>query len=201
MTSPMPRTRLTPQARRESILRVALAAFAQEPYAEVSVSAVAAQAGVSEALVHRYFDGKPGLYIEVVRHANATLLARQTCADAALPPGSPARDRVRASLNAYVDHIADGTAGWVAPFRTPGNDPVEALEIREEIRAEHVQRLAELLLPDPGPRRVYALWGYFGFVDAACLAWVSHGRPGDERDALIDAALGALEGALGDWGR
>lgn len=201
MTAPTPRTRLTPHARRESILTAARAAFAEAPYAQVAVKDVAAQAGVSEALVHRYFDGKPGLYAEVVRHASASLLARQAHGAAALPPGAAARERVQASLHAYLDHITDGAAGVLAPFRAAGNEPVEALAIRRQIRAEYVQRLAELLLPDPGPRRAYALWGYFGFVDAACLAWVERGRPDNERHALVDAALGSLEGALGDWGR
>ncbi|WP_168583053.1 TetR/AcrR family transcriptional regulator [Gephyromycinifex aptenodytis] len=201
MTSTPPRTRLSPSARRESILRVALAAFARAPYAQVSVSGIAAQAGVSEALVHRYFEGKPGLYAEVVAAASATLLARQQAAEAALPLGAPARERVKAALHAYLDHITDDEAGWSAPFRATGNEPESALELRRGIRADYVQRLANLLGPDPGPRRTYALWGYFGFIDAACAAWVERGMPDDERHALVEAALGALEGALGDWGR
>ena len=48
-------------------------------------------------------------------------------------------------------------------------------------------------------RHRYALWGYLGFIDAACLHWVERGCPDEERWGLVDAALGALEGGLGDW--
>ena len=48
-------------------------------------------------------------------------------------------------------------------------------------------------------RHRYALWGYLGFIDAACLHWVERGCPDEERWGVIDAALGALEGGLGDW--
>ena len=49
------------------------------------------------------------------------------------------------------------------------------------------------------PRHAYALAGYFGFVDAATLRWLGAGCPEAERYPLVDAALGALQGALGDW--
>ena len=35
---------------------------------------------------------------------------------------------------------------------------------------------------------------------AACQAWVDAGCPERDRHPLTEAALGALEGALGDWG-
>ncbi|MGB4780024.1 MAG: TetR/AcrR family transcriptional regulator, partial [Microbacterium sp.] len=71
--------------------------------------------------------------------------------------------------------------------------------LRAEARSEYVERLRALLAPSAARRHEYALWGYFGFLDGACLTWVERGCPDDDRDALIDAALGALEGALGDW--
>ena len=48
-------------------------------------------------------------------------------------------------------------------------------------------------------RTSFALWGYLGFLDDACLRWVHAGCPDDQRHSLVDAALGCLEGALGDW--
>ena len=53
--------------------------------------------------------------------------------------------------------------------------------------------------PGEQARHRYALWGYLGFIDAACLHWVERGCPDEERWGVIDAALGALEGGLGDW--
>src|SRR5665648_1078179 len=59
--------------------------------------------------------------------------------------------------------------------------------------------IADLLARTTAARHEFALWGFFGFLDAACLCWVERGCPDDERVALVDAGLGALEGALGDW--
>lgn len=195
--------RLAADARREAILVAAMRAFATAPYAAVSVRAIGRAAGVSEALVHKYFEGKPGLYTEVVARAVDDLRARQRAADAALPAGTSVRDRVRVSLEAYLDHIAEGTTGWAAPFLVAGNDPQPAHELRRRVRREYVDLLGGLLGIDPASgdvRRRYALHGYFGHLDAACLAWVEQGCPADHRAALVDGALGALEGALGDWG-
>ena len=60
--------------------------------------------------------------------------------------------------------------------------------------------MRELLRPTAWARHEYALWGYFGFLDHACLHWVEQGCPADDRDAVAEACLGALQGALGDWG-
>lgn len=200
-TDRTPRTRLDPDSRREAILAAASDAFAHAPYAEVSLAAIAREVGASEALLHKYFDGKAGLYAEVVRGAIDALWVQQQAANEALPANAPARDRVRASVLVYLDHVAAHPRGWAAPFMVARNDPEAAMVVRREARATYVEALAGLLQPDPTPRRQYALWGYFGFLEAACLAWVERGCPDDDRHALADAALGALEGAIGDWGR
>jgi hypothetical protein len=72
--------------------------------------------------------------------------------------------------------------------------------VRARARQEYVDRLRGVLVPSAAPRHEYALWGFFGFLDAACLRWVEEGCPDDRRHPLLDAAVGALEGALGDWG-
>ena len=52
---------MDPAERRELILSAARRAFASRPYEEVSLVEVAAEAHASEALVHKYFAGKPAL--------------------------------------------------------------------------------------------------------------------------------------------
>ncbi len=200
-TDRAPRRRLDPDARRATILATAADAFAEQPYADVSLAAIARTAEASESLIHKYFGTKPELYTRVVEAAIDDLRTRQEEADAALPANSPARDRVRTSLLVYLDHIADHPTGWATPFLISGNEPEQALAVRRAARAAYVDSLAALLIPDPTPRRRYALWGYYGFLDAACLAWVESGCPDADRHPLVNAALGALEGAIGDWGR
>ena len=57
-TDSRPRLRLDPDARREAILRSAAAAFAERPYAEVTLADVAEGARTSTPLVYRYFHSK-----------------------------------------------------------------------------------------------------------------------------------------------
>lgn len=200
-TDRRPRQRLDADTRREAILAAAGAAFGKVPYADVSVAALASRVGASEALVYRYFESKAHLYAAVVQLALDDLLNEQQSADDALPPGSSARDRVRTSLEIYLDRVSAAPTGWSAPYRSPANDPAPAVAVRHGARAAYVELLRAVLGPGHGERREYALWGYFGFLDAACLRWVENGCPAAARAPLVEAALGALEGALGDWGR
>ncbi len=200
-TDRTPRQRLAPEERREAITTAASAAFAAHPYDQVAIATIAADAGASEALVYRYFTSKADLYATVVQQDVDRLAARQSDALDALPAGVSARDRVRTLLIVYLDHVSEHPTAWAAALLALGAEPELAASIRRDARRDSVERLHDLLLPDQGARHEYALWGFHGFLDAACLHWVATGCPEDDRWSLIDAALGALEGALGDWGR
>ena len=190
---------MDPAERRELILSAARRAFASRPYEEVSLVEVAAEAQASEALVHKYFAGKAGLYAEVLRLAADELAERTRRADDALPEGSSARDRVRASVLTYLDFIAERSPGWMAYQILAGHEPGEAAQVRQAAREAAVAALSDVVGGGRGHRDDFAFWGYLGFLDDACLRWVRAGCPDDQRHSLIDAALGCLEGALGDW--
>lgn len=192
------RRRLDVEQRRAEILDAARRLYADAPYDRVSVAEISRASGSSQALVFHYFVTKAGLYAAVVHSAIVDLRAAQEAANAALPHSAPARDRVRAALEVYLDHIASHPQTWAAPLRG-GSEPIEAQDVRADARAIYVRLLAQLLGVSGWARHEFALWGYFGFVDQACLHWVDQGCPADQRHPLIDAALGALEGALGDW--
>ncbi|MDT3440162.1 TetR/AcrR family transcriptional regulator [Pseudofrankia sp. BMG5.37] len=194
-----PRQRLDPRSRREAILAAAAEVFARSGYTAATMTAIAARADASEALVYKYFTGKDQLYAEIVRLAIDDLLTRQSEALNALADGVPVRDRVRAATVVYLDHIAHHPAAWALPLQRPGSEPPLAARIRGHARRDYVGRLGSLLATRADRRHEYALWGYFGFLDSACVHWVEKGCPDDDRWPLIDAALGALEGALGDW--
>ncbi len=197
-TDRTPRQRLDAESRRQAILDAGRSLFAAAPFTEVSTAEIAAASGASQALVFHYFGSKADLYTAVVAEADARLRAAQQAADQALAPGVPARDRVRAALLARLDQIADNPRGW-APW-SGAEEPAEATALRLRARADDVAWLRAMLRLRDWPRFDYALWGYLGFVDSACLAWVERGCPAAERQPLVEAALGSLEGALGDWG-
>ena len=190
---------MDPAERRELILSAASRAFASRPYEEVSLAEIAEEAQASEALVHKYFVGKAGIYAPVRPGAVDDRAARTRGADAARRVGSSARDRVRASVLTYLDFIAERSPGWMAYQILAGHEPGEAARVRQEAREAAVRALAEVVGGSRGHRDDFAFWGYLGFLDDACLRWVHAGCPDDQRHSLIDAALGCLEGALGDW--
>lgn len=193
------RQRLGAEVRREAILAAAGEAFATAAYDQVAVAAIAAAAGTSEALVYRYFDGKAGLYADVVRGQLERLVARQRDADAALPPNTSARDRVRVAIEATLDHAQAFGAAWAAPSFAGPSEPELVQQLRLKYRTRFVGELTSLLRHEDRRDR-FAVVGFLGFLDAASHAWVSRGCPADDRAPLVTAALGALQGALGDWG-
>ncbi|TFH51325.1 TetR/AcrR family transcriptional regulator [Actinomyces viscosus] len=198
-TDKRPRLRMDPAERRDLILSVASRAFASRPYEEVSLAAIAEEAHASEALVHKYFANKAGIYAQVLRRATDELAKLTRQADDALPPGSSARDRVRTSILTYLDFISERSPGWMTYQILAGHEPGEAAQVRQAAREVAVKTLADVVGGSRGYRDEFALWGYLGFLDDACLRWVRAGCPEDQRHSLIDAALGCLEGALGDW--
>lgn len=197
--TPMTRRRLSTEERRAAILAAALEAFAGSSYADVSAARVAEASGSSTGLVFHYFGSKAQLYADVVRGGLQDLAQAQAKAQAELPEGVPVRDRVRAAVLVRLDHAAGRPGGRVLAL-VGGEEPPEALAVRREARAAEVESLRALLPLTRWARHEYALWGWFGFLDQVCLRWSETGCPEDQRHPLADAALGALEGALGDWG-
>jgi AcrR family transcriptional regulator len=194
-TDRRPRQRLGEAARREAILTAAGQAFASSPYDQVAVARVADTAGASEALVHRYFGSKSGLYLATVREAVRLLLDRQRVADAELPGEATPRERLAESIRVYLDTVTTWAVGWVTPLLSPGGEPPAATELRAESRAYYV-RLMRAMLETEDDRLDYALHGYLGFLDTACLRWAARGYPGRDRAVITAQALGALDGGL-----
>nr|WP_300149972.1 TetR/AcrR family transcriptional regulator [Propionicimonas sp.] len=194
------RQRLSPQERTDAILAAAAGAFTSTTYDQVSVSGVAVAAGASEALVYRYFENKSGLYTAVVREQLDRLAARQREAVAALRPGTSARDQVRVTIEAVLDHVRAVQAAWASPFFTGAYEPAAVQSLRRQYRQDFVASLTDQL-QNPGYRRAHlAIVGFLGYLGAAAQQWVDDGCPDADRGPLVEAALGALQGALGDWG-
>lgn len=193
------RQRLSPSERREKILGSASEEFASHPYASVTITSIAAASESSNALVYRYFESKEHLYVEVLKHSFHDLEVAQDQALSALPPGVSVRDRLRVALGVYLGFVADAPSAWFLPYQRAAGEPAAAATFRADMRQSYVDKLSGLLKGGRTNRKHYSLWGFLGFLDAACGDWVSRGCPPDQHDTLIETSLGALEGALGDW--
>ncbi|WP_341729755.1 TetR/AcrR family transcriptional regulator [Brooklawnia sp.] len=195
-TDRTPRRRLDPIRRQSEIQAVAAGTFASQPYEQVSMAEIAGQAQASEALLYRYFGSKPQLYTEILRTALDEIRARQQTAVAALGPGATTREELRALVDTRLDYLMPLSPIWATALITTGNDPAEARVMRIEVREQRLAALRGLggltVIDD------YALHGFLGFVDAACLAWVERGCPAGNRDQLVQASVNALLGPADD---
>ncbi|RIQ20467.1 TetR/AcrR family transcriptional regulator [Jiangella rhizosphaerae] len=103
------RVRMTGKQRREQLLDVGRALFAERGYDGTSIEEISARAGVSKPVVYEHFGGKEGLYAVVVDREMELLLDRITTA-----LGSAGHPRVileRAAL-ALLDYIETSTDGF-----------------------------------------------------------------------------------------
>jgi AcrR family transcriptional regulator len=98
---PRPGRRRDP-SRDEAILAAALASFAEEGYAGVSIEGVAARAGVGKATIYRRYASKAQLVVEAVRVG--------ACLNDHLPDTGDLRSDLAGMLRALVERLrsADG---------------------------------------------------------------------------------------------
>ncbi|MBB6334511.1 TetR/AcrR family transcriptional regulator [Schaalia hyovaginalis] len=198
-TDRTPRRRLDPDARRSALLAAATAAFAAQPYDAVTLAAIAKDAGASPALLYRYFEGKDALYAAVLTQTFDRLAERHDAEIDALDDNTPARDAVARLIHVYLDAVKANPTALLGPRHSGGAEPAAAAHVRAQARTAGVDRLATVLAPATSRRHDIAILGALGFIEAAALTWVEDGCPESDRWPIVEAALGALEGALGDW--
>ncbi|MCW2644234.1 MAG: hypothetical protein JWP07_343 [Pseudonocardiales bacterium] len=188
-----PRRRLEPDERREQILRCAIRLFGERPYAAVSTTEIAAEAGVARGLVNHYFGTKRELYLVVVRQ----MLRVPSSAATALPRGS-LRTRVQASVDWFLDSVSPHARTWVAVIGTEGvgSDPdVEAiLAEADEVAVDHVLAAVGLDGTAAGHEQRRAMIRAYGaMVKAATREWSVRGTLSrDELRLLLTQSLVSL---------
>jgi AcrR family transcriptional regulator len=168
------RVRKNPDARRAEIVTAARDVFAERGYASVGLADVAAELGVSKALLYHYFPGgRPQLFVSVVEELRAEL--QQRLRQAARVPFSvqPRLNHLLGGLFAFFD---ENPSAHRLLFRDPwasGDELVEAsaLATRAQIAAE----LAAVMAPSglPAEDLVAASAGTLGYALAnveLCLA-------------------------------
>ncbi|SCD83349.1 transcriptional regulator, TetR family [Streptomyces sp. DvalAA-14] len=102
------RVRMTGKERREQLLSIGRALFAERGFEGTSVEEIAHQAGVSKPVVYEHFGGKEGLYAVVVDREMQRLLDMVT---GALTGGHP-RELLEQAAFALLDYIEQSTDGF-----------------------------------------------------------------------------------------
>lgn len=101
---------MTGPQRREQLLDVGRAVFAERGFDATSVEEVALRADVSKPVVYAHFGGKEGLYAAVIEREMAELLTMLTAALAA-PDGRP-RELLERAARAFLDYVEQRTDGF-----------------------------------------------------------------------------------------
>ncbi len=97
------------QQRREQLVEVGRALFAEKGVDATSVEEIAAKAGVSKPVVYEHFGGKEGLYAVVVDREMAALLDRVTTS---LRSGSHPRELLEQAALALLDYVETSSDGF-----------------------------------------------------------------------------------------
>jgi len=94
---------MTAAERRDQLLGVARACFAEKGYDGTSIEEIAARAGVSKPVIYEHFGGKEGLYAVVVDREVTTLL--NVLRGAMNDPSAGSRQLIEQGTFALLDYI------------------------------------------------------------------------------------------------
>jgi AcrR family transcriptional regulator len=99
---------MTGKERREQLVGIARALFAERGFEGTSIEEIASRAGVSKPVVYEHFGGKEGLYAVVVDRETEYLLGQVT---GALSGGHP-RELLEQAALALLDYVESHTDGF-----------------------------------------------------------------------------------------
>lgn len=185
------RRRLTTDARRSEILEVGARLFAERSYDDVRMDEVAERAGVSRALLYRYYSGKRDLFAGVYQQAAERLLdVTELTREGSLT------EQIVAGLEAHIDYFVAHGNIVLAANRTLAGDPVIQAIITDELDVLR-RRLLDASGLSGSDREVVStlVMSWLVYVRVLCVEWLAD--PVFDRTTLRDVCTGALIGALG----
>ena len=175
--------------RRAQLLERGAELFTSHPYDELSMKEIAAEVGISKALLYHYFPSKQAFF-EATLSAWAEQLRERTEPDPELSP----LEQLTASLDAFLAMVEENAAAYRNLMQSATGVP-EIRNLIEEVRRVTAERILFGLFPDePPPKARTAVSVWLWFMDGACLNWIEHRDIG--REELRDLLLGVLMGAL-----
>jgi AcrR family transcriptional regulator len=168
--------RLETDERRAQLLELAKRSFSDRSYDDVSIDDLAREAKISKGLLYHYFPTKRDLYVAGLTEIADELVAAITTVPEDLPP----IERVRKSLDAYLEYITRHAQAFISLMRGGiGSDPDVATVI-ENVRRRLFDSFlggspfAPMLAGDA--RFETAVRGWIGFVEHASLDWAANPR-------------------------
>lgn len=183
--------RLRPDERRAQILEAARQVLLADPHRELTVELVAAEAGVSPALLFHYFGSKKKFQYAVIEEAAAEVMLR-TAPDPSLPPD----EQLRAGIRAFVRAVLEAPQLYRATLlmSAAGDPEIRALhsQLRQVFSQWVIGAVAERGL-QVTPVVELACHGWQGYVEQTLLTWIDDPTvPPDALEHLCAQSLDAI---------
>ena len=182
-------TRLDVDERRRRLLELGRRLFARHAYDELSMAAIAREAGISKALLYHYFPSKQAYFAATLQEAAAEVAERVTPAAVGVPA-----EQLRGALDAWLEWIDENRLAYAKLMRS-ATAHAEVRELVDGVRDATSALIVAALWGDgePPPPLRAAVRAWLWFVDGACLDRIEHGDVG--RHELRELLAGTLAGA------
>jgi AcrR family transcriptional regulator len=194
-----PARRMSPQQRRDQLVRVALRLYAEQPPELVTIEDVSRAADVSRALFYRYFPNITELRLAALRTVVDEMLAAMDP-----PAGLGLIEQMRFALSAFLGSAQTYASAYVALLRTGSVVATEeSIELVDGVR-NHLLRLVSERLDDrtgtdsaathTAPMLELTMRSWFAVVENASVAWLREGKITRERleNWLIDQLVAMI---------
>jgi AcrR family transcriptional regulator len=170
------RRRMEPDVRRAEILAVARRRFGSAGYASVSISDIAAEAGVARALVNHYFGDKRQLYLEVVRQ----MMVIPASVSQRLPR-TTAEERLAVCVDRWLEVVDRNREMWLAAIgmESLGDPEVDRIMLEaDEIATDRILEAAMMtdVAEDAGREKLRAMIrAHSAMLKSASREWLERG--------------------------
>jgi AcrR family transcriptional regulator len=185
-------TRLDVDERKRQLLELGTDLFARHSYDQLSMAAIAREAGISKALLYHYFPSKRDYFVATLEAAAEELRARTET-----DPALPAAEQLTRSLDAFLAYIDENAEAYLKLMQS-ANAVAEVHELIATVRDQTAQRILDALFPGGAPPKARAaVRAWFWFMDGASTDWLEHRdiTRGELRDLLLGTLVGALVAA------
>ena len=182
--------RLGVDERRRRLLELGADLFTRHSYGELSMAAIAREAGISKALLYHYFPSKQAYFVATLEQ-QAAELARLVAVDPSLPPV----EQLTRALDAFLGWVEENAEGY-GKLLHGATTQAEVRDLVDGVRRTTADRILAGLAPDgaPPPALRAAVLGWLWFMDGVLLDWLEHRDL--ERPQLLGLLLGTLLGAV-----